>query len=69
LIALVVALYVYVISQEILIKRLRRQLAEKRATPTFFAIWHGRPLTVCNRRFAEQRLAAEVLARSARGIR
>lgn len=67
LIALIVLFVIYAIHQQILIKRLRRQLAEKQG--------HSRilrnlamidPLTgLYNRRFAEQRLSAEV-ARSSR---
>jgi diguanylate cyclase (GGDEF)-like protein len=67
LVALVVLFNVYTIYQQVLIKRLRRQLAEK--------LHHSMILRelamidaltgLYNRRFAEQRLAAEV-ARSAR---
>jgi len=67
LIALVVLFNIYAVHQQILIKRLRRQLAEKRG--------HSRilrnlamidPLTgLYNRRFAEQRLSSEV-SRSSR---
>ena len=67
LIALVVLFNVYVISQEILIKRLRRQLAEKQGhSDVLRNLAMVDPLTgLYNRRFAEQRLAAEV-ARSER---
>ena len=67
LIALVVLFNVYVISQEILIKRLRRQLAEKQGHSDLLRnLAMVDPLTgLYNRRFAEQRLAAEV-ARSER---
>lgn len=67
LVALVVVFNVYTIYQQVLIKRLRRQLAEKQSHSLIL-----RDLAVIdaltglyNRRFAEQRLAAEV-ARSAR---
>src|SRR6267142_5999976 len=67
LIALVVLFNVYAISQEILIKRLRRQLAEKQGHSDLLRnLAMVDPLTgLYNRRFAEQRLAAEV-ARSER---
>src|SRR5437660_734509 len=67
LVALVVIFNVYAISQEILIKRLRRQLAEKQGHSTLLRnLAMVDPLTgLYNRRFAEQRLAAEV-ARSER---
>jgi diguanylate cyclase (GGDEF)-like protein len=67
LIALVVLFNVYAISQEILIKRLRRQLAEKQDYSDLLRnLAMVDPLTgLFNRRFAEQRLAAEV-ARSER---
>ena len=67
LIALVVLFNVYVITQEILIKRLRRQLAEKQGHSDLLRnLAMVDPLTgLYNRRFAEQRLAAEV-ARSER---
>jgi diguanylate cyclase (GGDEF)-like protein len=67
LIALVVLFNVYVISQAILIKRLRRQLAEKQGHSDLLRnLAMVDPLTgLYNRRFAEQRLAAEV-ARSER---
>lgn len=67
LVALVVLFSVYTIYQQVLIKRLRRQLAEKQHHSQIL-----RDLAMIdaltglyNRRFAEQRLAAEV-ARSAR---
>src|SRR6202165_5267894 len=67
LIALVVIFNIYTISQEILIKRLRRQLAEKQGHSDLLRnLAMVDPLTgLYNRRFAEQRLAAEV-ARSER---
>jgi diguanylate cyclase (GGDEF)-like protein len=67
LIALVVLFSVYAISQAILIKRLRRQLAEKQGHSNLLRnLAMVDPLTgLYNRRFAEQRLAAEV-ARSER---
>ncbi len=67
LIALIVLFNVYTIRQEILIKRLRTQLTEKQGQ--FYnlrSLSMIDPLTgLYNRRFAEQRLAAEV-ARSER---
>jgi diguanylate cyclase (GGDEF)-like protein len=67
LIGLVVIFNIYAISQEILIKRLRRQLAEKQGHSDLLRnLAMVDPLTgLYNRRFAEQRLAAEV-ARSER---
>ncbi len=67
LIALVLLFNVYVVSQAILIKRLRRQLAEKQGHSDLLRnLAMVDPLTgLYNRRFAEQRLAAEV-ARSER---
>jgi diguanylate cyclase (GGDEF)-like protein len=67
LIALVVLFNVHAISQAILIKRLRRQLAEKQGHSDLLRnLAMVDPLTgLYNRRFAEQRLAAEV-ARSER---
>src|SRR6202521_788574 len=67
LIALVVIFNIYTISQEILIKRLRRQLAQKQGHSDLLRnLAMVDPLTgLYNRRFAEQRLAAEV-ARSER---
>ena len=67
LISLVVIFNAYVISQAILIKRLRRQLAEKQGHSDLLRnLAMVDPLTgLYNRRFAEQRLAAEV-ARSQR---
>jgi diguanylate cyclase (GGDEF)-like protein len=67
LIALVVLFNIYAISQAILIKRLRRQLAEKQGHSDLLrSLAMVDPLTgLYNRRFAEQRLAAEV-ARSER---
>jgi len=67
LIALVVLFNVYVVSQAILIRRLRRQLAEKQGHSDLLRnLAMVDPLTgLYNRRFAEQRLAAEV-ARSER---
>jgi diguanylate cyclase (GGDEF)-like protein len=62
LIALVALLSAFVISQAILIKRLRRQLAEKQGHSDLLRnLAMVDPLTgLYNRRFAEQRLAAEV---------
>jgi diguanylate cyclase (GGDEF)-like protein len=62
LIALVVIFNIYTISQQILIKRLRRQLAEKQGHSELLRnLAMVDPLTgLYNRRFAEQRLAAEV---------
>ena len=67
LIGLVVIFNVYAVSQQILIKRLRRQLAEKQGHSDLLRnLAMVDPLTgLYNRRFAEQRLAAEV-ARSER---
>jgi diguanylate cyclase (GGDEF)-like protein len=67
LIALVVFFNIYAISQAILIKRLRRQLAEKQGHSDLLRnLAMVDPLTgLYNRRFAEHRLAAEV-ARSER---
>src|SRR6266446_3877171 len=67
LISLVVIFNIYTISQQILIKRLRRQLAEKQGHSELLRnLAMVDPLTgLYNRRFAEQRLAAEV-ARSER---
>jgi diguanylate cyclase (GGDEF)-like protein len=67
LIALVVLFNIHAISQAILIKRLRRQLAEKQGHSDLLRnLAMVDPLTgLYNRRFAEQRLAAEV-ARSER---
>jgi diguanylate cyclase (GGDEF)-like protein len=67
LIALVIIFNIYTISQQILIKRLRRQLAEKQDHSELLRnLAMVDPLTgLYNRRFAEQRLAAEV-ARSER---
>jgi diguanylate cyclase (GGDEF)-like protein len=67
LVVLVVFFNIYTIYQQVLIKRLRRQLAEKQ---THSAILRELAMIdaltgLYNRRFAEQRLAAEV-ARSAR---
>lgn len=65
--ALVVLLNIYTVYQQVLIKRLRRQLAEKQSHSDILRnMAMVDPLTgLYNRRFAEQRLAAEV-ARSAR---
>jgi diguanylate cyclase (GGDEF)-like protein len=67
LIALVVLFNVYAVSQAILIRRLRRQLAENQGHSDLLRnLAMVDPLTgLYNRRFAEQRLAAEV-ARSER---
>jgi diguanylate cyclase (GGDEF)-like protein len=67
LVALVIIFNTYTIYQQVLIKRLRRQLAEKQ---NHSMILRGLAMIdaltgLYNRRFAEQRLAAEV-ARSAR---
>src|SRR5215470_11609320 len=65
--ALVLLLNIYTVYQQILIKRLRRQLAEKQSHSDILRnLAMVDPLTgLYNRRFAEQRLAAEV-ARSER---
>jgi diguanylate cyclase (GGDEF)-like protein len=67
LIGLIIIFNIYAISQEILIKRLRRQLAEKHGhSEVLRTLAMVDPLTgLYNRRFAEHRLAAEV-ARSER---
>lgn len=67
LIALVVLFNFYIIYQQIIIKRLRRQLAEKQGQSDLLRnLAMVDPLTgLYNRRFAEQRLTAEV-ARSER---
>jgi diguanylate cyclase (GGDEF)-like protein/predicted Zn finger-like uncharacterized protein len=67
LIALVILFNIYTVYQQILIKRLRRQLAEKQGHSDILRnLAMIDPLTgLYNRRFAEQRLAAEV-ARSER---
>jgi len=67
LVALVIIFDVYVVYQQTLIKRLRRQLAEKQGHSDLLrTLAMIDPLTgLYNRRFAEQRLAAEV-ARSER---
>jgi diguanylate cyclase (GGDEF)-like protein len=67
LIGLVLIFNIYAISQEILIKRLRRQLVEKQGhSEVLRTLAMVDPLTgLYNRRFAEHRLAAEV-ARSER---
>ncbi|MHB8503962.1 MAG: GGDEF domain-containing protein [Candidatus Acidiferrales bacterium] len=67
LVSLVVVFNVYTIYQQVLIKRLRRQLAEKQNHSMILrSLAMIDALTgLYNRRFAEQRLAAEV-ARSAR---
>lgn len=67
LIALVLLFNIHTIYQQILIKRLRRQLAEKQGHSDLLRnLAMVDPLTgLYNRRFAEQRLAAEV-ARSER---
>src|ERR1700704_4034671 len=69
LIALVVVFNVYTIYQQILIKRLRRQLAEKQGHSDILRnLAMIDPLTgLYNRRFAEQRLAAEVARSERRG--
>jgi diguanylate cyclase (GGDEF)-like protein len=67
LVALVILFNIYVVYQQTLIKRLRRQLAEKQGHSDLLrTLAMIDPLTgLYNRRFAEQRLAAEV-ARSER---
>jgi diguanylate cyclase (GGDEF)-like protein len=69
LIALVVLFNVYTIYQQILIKRLRRQLAEKQGHSDILRnLAMIDPLTgLYNRRFALQRLAAEVARSERRG--
>src|SRR6202045_341750 len=69
LIALVVIFNIYTISQQVLIKRLRRQLAEKQGHSELLRnLAMVDPLTgLYNRRFAEQRLAAEVARSERRG--
>ena len=69
LITLIVLFNIYTIYQEVLIKRLRRQLLEKQ---DHYSILRNLamidPLTgLYNRRFAEQRLAAEVARSERRG--
>jgi diguanylate cyclase (GGDEF)-like protein len=69
LITLIVLFNIYAIYQEVLIKRLRRQLLEKQ---DHYSILRNLamidPLTgLYNRRFAEQRLAAEVARSERRG--
>lgn len=67
--ALVVLFNVYAIYQQVLIKRLRRQLAEKQGhSEVLRTLAMVDPLTgLYNRRFAEQRLAAEVARSSRKG--
>ena len=62
LIALILLFNIYTIYQQILIKRLRRQLAEKQGHSDILRnLAMIDPLTgLYNRRFAEQRLVAEV---------
>lgn len=62
LIGLIIIFNIYAITQEILIKRLRRQLAEKQGHSDLLrTLAMVDPLTgLYNRRFAEHRLAAEV---------
>jgi diguanylate cyclase (GGDEF)-like protein len=69
LIALVVIFNVYTIYQQILIKRLRRQLAEKQGHSEILRnLAMVDPLTgLYNRRFAMQRLTAEVARSERRG--
>src|SRR6266849_8519223 len=69
LIALVFLFNFYTIYQQILIKRLRRQLAEKQGHSDLLRnLAMIDPLTgLYNRRFAEQRLAAEVARSERRG--
>ena len=69
LIALVVIFNIYTIYQQFLIKRLRRQIAEKQGHSDILrSLAMVDPLTgLYNRRFAEQRLAAEVARSERRG--
>src|SRR5436853_7585168 len=69
LIALVIIFNIYTISQQILIKRLRRQLLERADHSHILRnLAMIDPLTgLYNRRFAEQRLAAEVARSERRG--
>src|SRR6267142_1917402 len=69
LIALVVVFNVYTIYQQVLIKRLRRQLAEKQGHSEILRnLAMVDPLTgLYNRRFAMQRLASEVARSERRG--
>jgi diguanylate cyclase (GGDEF)-like protein len=69
LIALIVLFNIYTISQEVLIKRLRQQLLEKQNHSYILRnLAMIDPLTgLYNRRFAEQRLAAEVSRSERRG--
>jgi diguanylate cyclase (GGDEF)-like protein len=69
LIALVLVFNIYTIYQQILIKRLRRQLAEKQGHSEILRnLAMVDPLTgLYNRRFAMQRLAAEVARSERRG--
>lgn len=69
LITLIVLFNIYTIYQEILIKRLRRQLLEKQDHSYILRnLAMVDPLTgLYNRRFAEQRLAAEVARSERRG--
>jgi len=69
LITLIVLLNIYTIYQEILIKRLRRQLVEKQDHSQILRnLAMIDPLTgLYNRRFAEQRLATEVARSERRG--
>jgi diguanylate cyclase (GGDEF)-like protein len=69
LITLVVLLNIYTIYQQVLIKRLRRQLAEKQGHSDILRnLAMVDPLTgLYNRRFALQRLAAEVARSERRG--
>jgi diguanylate cyclase (GGDEF)-like protein len=65
LVSLVILFNVYTIYQQVLIKRLRRQLAEKQALVLRELAMIDSLTGLYNRRFGEQRLASEV-ARSAR---
>src|ERR1700730_909148 len=69
LIALVLLLNLYTVYQQVLIKRLRRQLAEKQGHSDILRnLALIDPLTgLYNRRFAMQRLAAEVYRSERRG--
>jgi diguanylate cyclase (GGDEF)-like protein len=69
LVALLLLFNIYAVYQQILIKRLRRELAEKQGHSDILrSLAMVDPLTgLYNRRFAEQRLAAEVSRSERRG--
>lgn len=69
LVALVVLFNVYTVYQQVLIKRLRRQLAEKQHHSMILRelAMIDKLTGLYNRRFAEQRLAAEVARSSRKG--